>query len=262
MPGFPCFFRLGHFFHDPGRPVPFRRLPGQFIDFLRRIQPQEGPYLAGRQFPCGNQFCRFSGQFQQPQGIGHRRPAFPQLPGRFFLGQPQGLHQLLDAPGLFHGIQVAALHVFHQGHFHHGIFIVVPDHHRHLGESGGFGRPPAPFPGHDFVLPPFLPDDQGLDHPALADAFLQFPEGLRVKGLPGLVGIGLQVLHRHFPYRFSGLFLFHRRSGRRSSLGLPPAEHLVQARHAQTAFLTGHGASPPLPALCRLPPLSREDRTR
>lgn len=60
----------------------------------------------------------FLRQRQQTQGICHCRTGFAHPLGNLLLGISMLLHQFLIAHGFFHGIEVTALEVFNECHFH------------------------------------------------------------------------------------------------------------------------------------------------
>ena len=104
------------------------------------------------------------------------------------------LHQFLIAHGFFHGIEVTALEVFNERHFHGGCFVQIPDNHRQFGEPGHPGRPPPAFSRDNLILPVrHGPYQQGLEYPMFPNGIRQFRQGCFIKIMTGLSTIGFNL---------------------------------------------------------------------
>ena len=136
-------------------------------------------------------------QVQQAQAVGQRTAALAQLPGGLLLGQVAAGHQLTDAHGLFHRVQVFALQVLHQRDLHGLLVGDVLHDDRRFGQACHPAGPPAALACHDEIAAGHLgPHRDGLDEAMLGDAGGQLGQCLVIKGLAGLVGVRLDLPQR------------------------------------------------------------------
>lgn len=114
-----------------------------------------------------------------------------------------------QGPGLLHGIQVLALQILDEGDGHALMFVHGAHNAFDTVQACTLARPPASFPGHDFVFTWFVQgaDQDGLDQPLGFDGSGQFVQGFLVKVVTGLVQVGRQGVHVQTDY-FRLLFGF------------------------------------------------------
>ena len=120
-------------------------------------------------------------QIEQPHRICDRRAAPANFLRDVFLAHPKFIRE----PGIrlrfLDGIEIRALQIFDQRNFED--FQVGGDasNHRHLSEPRFLRRPPAAFPGDQFVPAADIPNNQRLDDSMLANRFDQFVQGVTRK---------------------------------------------------------------------------------
>ena len=125
-------------------------------------------------------------QIEQPHGICDRRPAPAHflrdvfLPHSEFTREPGIRLRFLDR------IEIRALQIFDQRKLEHLQVGGDAGNHRHFREPCFLRRPPAAFPGDQFVPAAHLPNDQRLDDSMLANRFDQFVQGLAREIFPRL----------------------------------------------------------------------------
>ena len=159
-------------------------------------QGQQAAGMTGAEAAVMEIVLRGGRKLEQAQGIGDGRAALAQAGGQGLLRQLEGLAQLLQGLGLFHGIEVFALQVLDKGGGHDFGIAHLAHMHGHPPEARLTGGPPAAFTGHDLVVAGPVGQgahQQGLDDALFADGGRQFGQGFGVEGLAGLAGIGMQM---------------------------------------------------------------------
>ena len=135
-----------------------------------------------------------SGRPSRRRGVGHGGAGFAHPLGALLLRQAKVGHQLLEAGGLLHGVQILSLEVFNQGQLHDLAVVCLDDQHRHLVQTGLPGGAPAALTGDDLVVAGGqAADGDGLENAVGGDALRQIAQSVRVKLLSGLGGVGLHL---------------------------------------------------------------------
>ena len=162
-----------------------------------RGQAQDHLGVARGQKTAFQQLQRVLGQVHQAQAVGHGAAAFAQLCGRLLLRQAAAVHQLADARGLLHRVQVLALQVFDQCQLHRLLVGHLAHHHGHLRKARQPGGAPAALARDDGIAAGGPgPHRDGLQKAVLGDAGGQLGQGLVVKGFAGLAGVRLDLAQR------------------------------------------------------------------
>ena len=130
---------------------------------------------------------RFS-QMQQTQQIADRTARAPQRCRSPLVRHAEFVDQPLDAVRLFQRIELLALDVLDQGNRQRRLVRHGTHHRRNLGQPGLAGRPPAPFPGDQFVFTQTdLAHHDRLDYPLRQDRVRQL-------GQRRLVHVGTRLI--------------------------------------------------------------------
>ena len=129
--------------------------------------------------------------------VGDGRPLLAHAQGHGFLGEIAFVDQALEAEGGLDGVEVLALDVFHDGHFQHGGVVSLADVGRHFRQPGRLRGPVAAFAADDLVAGGSgLPQGERLDDAQRPDRSGEFLQRFRVEILPGLVGVGDDLVER------------------------------------------------------------------
>ena len=124
------------------------------------------------------------------------------FPTRSLLGQPVLLDEVLVGQRDFHGVEVFALDVLDEGHFHHVLVVGGADVGGYGLEPGQLGGSEAALAGYDLVLVGAgLAQGDGLYDAYFAYAVGQFLQRLGVELAAGLVGVGDNLGEFHLVYR-------------------------------------------------------------
>ncbi|MNJ36540.1 hypothetical protein D3C77_313310 [compost metagenome] len=153
--------------------------------------------MAGRQVAAHHVLAHRLGQLQQAQGVGHVAAALADHPRQGVLGAAEALHQHGVGVGLLHRVEIGALDVLDDADLQHLDVLHLAHHDRHLAQAGGLGGAPATFAGDDLPqagLARLGADQDGLQHPFVADGGGQFVQLGLGEDFARLVGIGLQRL--------------------------------------------------------------------
>ena len=135
-------------------------------------------------------------QLQQPHQIGDMAARFadnfrqPGLAVAKILAQPRIGLCFLDH------VEVLALDILDDRDLQRFLVVEVADDGRNLVQPGALRRTPAPFAGDNLEILAVRPDNNRLDHAALAHAAGQLVERVRIEMLSRLVGIGANIRNR------------------------------------------------------------------
>ena len=187
---------------------------------------QQGPRVPGRQHPGSDPAGDQRRQLEQPQGVGDLRPRAADPGGELVVGAAEVLEQLLVCRGLLERVQLAAVQVLQEGVAQQVVVVGLLDDGRDGGLAGLLGGPPATLT-HDELVEHALggvvelvrpltcgngPDDDGLEHPDLADRVHQLGHVVLVEDRPGLARVGPDLLDRDLAVGHPG----HRRQAVRA----------------------------------------------
>ena len=120
-------------------------------------------------------------QIEQSHGIRNRGPALADLAGDFLLRKAEFLVKPGIGSGFFDRVQAFALEVFDEGEFENLAVAGLANDDGDIRETDFFRSTPASLAGDEFIDTIRLSNDEGLDDPALADAFDQFVQLIRGK---------------------------------------------------------------------------------
>ena len=171
-----------------------------------------GGELSGRYF-----FLQRLAEREKPQRVRHRGARFLHTRGDLLLRETVIVHELFIARGLFHGVQILALEVFHERELHGELIVRLQNAHRHFLESCGARRPPAALAGDDLIVTLVERTHRdGLDQPVFADGRSQLLDRRGVKLPARLILARLdprdrQGLHR---FVFEDVFLLAEQGGK------------------------------------------------
>jgi hypothetical protein len=103
-----------------------------------------------------------------------------------------------SAIGLFDGGEVLALDVFNESDFQRLVIGQLTDDNRHIVQPCDLGRPPAAFPGNDFIIFRMAgtgPHQDGLQQAAALDGVRQAVQFSFVEALARLQAAGGQAFY-------------------------------------------------------------------
>ena len=105
---------------------------------------------------------------------------------------------MLIGKGDFDGIEVLALDILHQSHFHHVLVADGADVGRDSQETSQLGSSPSALTGDNLEsVFRYLSQGDGLDDTDSLDAFSQFVQGFLVKFATRLVGVRFYLVERY-----------------------------------------------------------------
>jgi len=122
-------------------------------------------------------------------------------------------HQKTDGGGFFHRVQILPLDILYEAYLLQGPLLRL-----HTDSGNGFqpGQPGGPepaLPGYDNIPLSLWRYHQRLHDAVAANAFRQFCQLFFIKGFPGLIRVGVYLIHgqgQHFALMLLGLHTFHK----------------------------------------------------
>ena len=142
---------------------------------------------------------RFFGELQEAQAVGDAGAALSELLGEILLGQAEFILEFLNGPGLFRGIEILALQIFHEGHYHDVLIGHGTDQHGHFPEPGQTGSAPAALARNDLIAAggSGFAHDERLDDALAAYGRGEFLQGILRDSLAGLPDVRSDVRYGH-----------------------------------------------------------------
>ncbi len=121
-------------------------------DFLGEIEPrfgvgdgEQGAGVAGGDAALFDKLTNGSFELEQTEGVGDGGAIFSGALGDLLLSEVELVGKALEGVGLLDGIEILALEVFDEGHFHRHTLRYVTDDNGHAVHFGALSGAPTPF---------------------------------------------------------------------------------------------------------------------
>jgi len=139
-----------------------------------------------------------AGEREQPQQVGHRRAILADRLCHLRLRQPEIVHELLVALGLFHRVEVGALEVLDERQSEERLVVEDLDDRRDLGPAEPSGGTETPLAGDELVALSTRrrPHGDRLQQAVGLERGLEFGELLGLERLARLIRVGANARDR------------------------------------------------------------------
>jgi hypothetical protein len=168
-------------------------------DLDRRVgNAEKGSGVAHGEPFIENVFLDFCGELQEAEQVGDSGSVLTHPLGDVVLGELEFVLEAAIGHGFFNAVEIPPLDVFNEGHFQRFAGGSFPQHDGDFRKACEPCRVPPPLPGEDPVVVRQFPSghQDGLQHPFFTDRLDQFFQLVVLNLLAGLIGIGLQSVHR------------------------------------------------------------------
>ena len=176
-----------------------------FLDFLeqfdlqrRRVDGEQRARVSHIYFLLLQRHLHLCRQFQQSQKVRHRRAALADALRHFVLRHAVAFEQMLEGERDFNVVEVLALNVLDECHFHHVFVGDGSDVGRNRHQLGELRGSPTAFSGDDLIASVgHLAQRNRLDDADLSDALGEFLQGRFVELATRLVRVRVDLVECH-----------------------------------------------------------------